>query len=1539
MLKLNFPRCSLFCHPASKSTTCKPGQRRVVFRSRVSVQKVFAAAKSDAKISHVVQEGETLSSIALQYGVPLATLREANEDALNTPAKRDIRAGGGRVLRRTDIIYVGEVLAIPRPAQAVETLAPPAQPTAETAPAAGLPAGLVAVAAAAGLAVAAGVVRAAKSAISKPQEDYQAKDQGEEREAQGLGEGQRRAPEGAADAGKVEAAVGSGVPPGAADVAAPVDGGTAAPAEALVRGEDSSKGGGGAAEAEAPTVAKWVLAQRSALASSSGSLQSTGTLSLTQGSSDGTGDDAAEGPGSGSHQGRGGEAAGAAAGEEGQRLSSGEEERSEAAGVLQGGGAPQGVFEEGLGRAITLAHSLERLSSSEEQSDAPHPSVVAGPVQRSPSASGGTDAGDSGARGRAENGMMTDSGNGSTLINAGTEDGDGRAQPGNPPIPAAGSSGSSADDGESLKAPEADGVPHQGDASKSEWQQAPQASLGGAMPTDNAAESPSLESGPGPGSKSEPADMDAPPSGASPQGPDEGAPVAETGTDGATNTQEAAAASGDGGEASEGGDDIPGLERGDADAAPRGDSTQGPNDDAVHATAGMSGASGDEGAAGAAGDSDEASEGSANSKAGADPVVLDGEGSSAGKELPQFSSKPGATGSLDSTAANDARAIESSGSSPALSELDSPGKGTTLGSSDSEEEKASATGTPEGAGSQALALQSFEDIGWLAAATVSRGSARTAASPPTGAVGSSEDSGSIDREATEGSAGVGETSPQPPAGSVPAGSDEATPGRPGTSLREQRRPLGGAGEGRQPTGEGLALNSFEDIGWIAAARRQQDAPGQQEPEEPKEGSGGGEASGEDAGIPEQPPSLPEGGKRLEGDAPAVAGADVTRQETVSPEQDGLNAGEPPEDDLRMALRDAVSHLSLSKEAAAIREPSGSNEEELPQPSPQVSSMEFPGEDDAVRAAWAAAPDEQQQQQRQRYPSEDGDASADVTALDKERRAQPASSGGEEEGAWRSVPSPIDPGPEVKSSAWSTEDWLWASDLSRQVNSAEDHVEEIAALRAAAKSASRELEAALWGAAAAAAAGRLVNPKTREHLDEQVSRAQKKAADAIYSMQQAISHVGAQVGRGALVEDEAVEGKQPQANGEPSGAEVTAQAEMSERQRILQEKLDALIEALSHPEGFPKELPRPRPDASALLETPDWARQSLSGMPDKDTLDEGAGNAVSRNGTETEAASAAKEKAPGGDSRDLRQPPPEPSEAARGAATDEPGIAGEPEEPESAVSEPPMSNRAGTGMPTETVQKLTSALSSVTEEPASRQQSSDAYGAKMALLDAVYGAGRGLDASMEVRASVEELISQLEAINPEPTPAQAMELLNGRWKLVYTTNAQALALLRTFRGLPMVNIGDIAQTIDGESLTVENKVDVAIPFVLSLSAHAGFEVRTPKQMKVQFQRGRVNTRITTPQLFENLEVPSDISVLGRRVDLTSVQAIIDPVNAALRTASRTVSSVVRPEVDFDVPSYLVLTYLDSNLRISRDASGGVFVLVKDVAIEDYEATRQ
>ena len=90
-----------------------------------------------------------------------------------------------------------------------------------------------------------------------------------------------------------------------------------------------------------------------------------------------------------------------------------------------------------------------------------------------------------------------------------------------------------------------------------------------------------------------------------------------------------------------------------------------------------------------------------------------------------------------------------------------------------------------------------------------------------------------------------------------------------------------------------------------------------------------------------------------------------------------------------------------------------------------------------------------------------------------------------------------------------------------------------------------------------------------------------------------------------------------------------------------------------------------------------------------------------------------------------------------------------------------------------------------------------------LLDSLFGTERGLAATSEVRAEINELITQLEGRNPNPSLDEAAALLDGCWKLVYASNSGVLALLGLGR-LPGVTVGDITQTIESANMTVENQ---------------------------------------------------------------------------------------------------------------------------------------
>ncbi|DBB10405.1 TPA: prolyl aminopeptidase [Trebouxia sp. C0006] len=231
-----------------------------------------------------------------------------------------------------------------------------------------------------------------------------------------------------------------------------------------------------------------------------------------------------------------------------------------------------------------------------------------------------------------------------------------------------------------------------------------------------------------------------------------------------------------------------------------------------------------------------------------------------------------------------------------------------------------------------------------------------------------------------------------------------------------------------------------------------------------------------------------------------------------------------------------------------------------------------------------------------------------------------------------------------------------------------------------------------------------------------------------------------------------------------------------------------------------------------------------------------------------------------------------------------------------------------------------------------QDEMDADELKAILLDSFYGTDRGLSVSSEARAEISELITQLEAKNPNPAPTEAVDKLSGQWKLLYTINSELTGLLGLGR-LPGVEVGEISQSVNGSMLSITNTVTIGSPVSrTAFSAKAAFEIMSPKRIQVRFERAVIET----PQLLTDKEFPSSISFLGQSVDLTSLKDVLQPVNAAVRSTAISISNYLqnKPNLDVAIPgnrgaqSWLLTTYLDDDLRVSRGDNGAVFVLAKE-----------
>ncbi|KOM53292.1 hypothetical protein LR48_Vigan09g195100 [Vigna angularis] len=234
--------------------------------------------------------------------------------------------------------------------------------------------------------------------------------------------------------------------------------------------------------------------------------------------------------------------------------------------------------------------------------------------------------------------------------------------------------------------------------------------------------------------------------------------------------------------------------------------------------------------------------------------------------------------------------------------------------------------------------------------------------------------------------------------------------------------------------------------------------------------------------------------------------------------------------------------------------------------------------------------------------------------------------------------------------------------------------------------------------------------------------------------------------------------------------------------------------------------------------------------------------------------------------------------------------------------------------------------------------------KKALVGSFYGTNRGLKATSETRAEIVELITQLEAKNPTPAPTDALALLNGKWILAgcereltsswwtcgvrrYTSFAGLFPLLSSGT-LPLVKVEEISQTIDSENFTVQNSVQFAGPLATtSISTNAKFDVRSPKRVQIKFDEGIIGT----PQLTDSLEIPENVEFLGQKIDLTPFKGIFTSVQDTASSVAKTISSqppLKIPISNSNAQSWLLTTYLDQELRISRADGGSVFVLIKE-----------
>ncbi|MFN6513391.1 MAG: PAP/fibrillin family protein [Nostoc sp. CreGUA01] len=190
--------------------------------------------------------------------------------------------------------------------------------------------------------------------------------------------------------------------------------------------------------------------------------------------------------------------------------------------------------------------------------------------------------------------------------------------------------------------------------------------------------------------------------------------------------------------------------------------------------------------------------------------------------------------------------------------------------------------------------------------------------------------------------------------------------------------------------------------------------------------------------------------------------------------------------------------------------------------------------------------------------------------------------------------------------------------------------------------------------------------------------------------------------------------------------------------------------------------------------------------------------------------------------------------------------------------------------------------------------------KAALIDAIAGTNRGLLATQVQKQAILAAIANLEGFNPTPHPVEASDLLDGNWRLLYTTSKALLNLDR----LPLCKLGQIYQCIRVETTSVYNIAEIyGLPYLEGLvSVAAKFEPVSPRRVQVKFQRSIIG--------------------LQRLIEYNSPVTFIQQIEAGRKF----------PGIDVAINNnqqqgWLDITYIDSDLRIGRGNEGSVFVLSK------------
>lgn len=178
--------------------------------------------------------------------------------------------------------------------------------------------------------------------------------------------------------------------------------------------------------------------------------------------------------------------------------------------------------------------------------------------------------------------------------------------------------------------------------------------------------------------------------------------------------------------------------------------------------------------------------------------------------------------------------------------------------------------------------------------------------------------------------------------------------------------------------------------------------------------------------------------------------------------------------------------------------------------------------------------------------------------------------------------------------------------------------------------------------------------------------------------------------------------------------------------------------------------------------------------------------------------------------------------------------------------------------------------------------------------------RGINATETDKQFIRSLVAQLEERNPNPKPLEVPELLEGNWRLLYTTSKELLGL----NNIPLFKLGEIYQCIRVQDAKIYNIAEISgLPFLEGIvSVAARFEPVGDRRVNVRFERA--------------------ISGLQRLISYDSPNSFIQQIESGKKFTA----------IDFQITAreqrgWLDITYLDETMRLGRGNEGSIFVLDK------------